>query len=50
MAVVTLKYIRNKGQIKAHLRYITHRRGEAGDKITRALFNATRLPTTPNTL
>lgn len=39
MAVVTLKYIRSKEAIKAHLRYITHRRGEDQKKITRDLFN-----------
>jgi hypothetical protein len=38
MAVVRLKYIRGKEQIKAHLRYITHRRGETQEKITRLLF------------
>ncbi len=38
MAVVKLKYIRGKQQIKAHLRYITHRRGETQEKITRLLF------------
>jgi hypothetical protein len=38
MAVVRLKYIRGKEQIKAHLRYITHRRGKTQEKITRLLF------------
>jgi hypothetical protein len=38
MAVVTLKYIKSKPQIKAHLRYITHRRGETRERITRLLF------------
>src|SRR5205823_12368796 len=38
MAVVRLKYIRGKEQIKAHLRYITHRRGKIQEKITRLLF------------
>ena len=38
MAVVRLKYIRGKQQIKAHLRYITHRRGKTQEKITRLLF------------
>src|SRR5437764_4287924 len=38
MAVVRLKYIRGKDQIKAHLRYITHRRGKTQEKITRLLF------------
>jgi hypothetical protein len=43
MAVVKLKYIRNRAQIKAHLRYITHRAGESQEKITRPLFNETGL-------
>ena len=38
MAVVTLKYIRDKEQIKAHLRYFTHRKGHDNEKITRAIF------------
>jgi hypothetical protein len=38
MAVVRLKYIRGREQIKAHLRYITHRRGKTQEKITRLLF------------
>jgi hypothetical protein len=38
MAVVTLKYIRDKGQIKANLRYFTHRKGREQEKITRAIF------------
>jgi hypothetical protein len=38
MAVVRLKYIKSRPQIKAHLRYITHRRGETREKITRLLF------------
>ena len=38
MAIVKAKYIRGKGRIKAHLRYITHRRGEEGERITRPLF------------
>jgi hypothetical protein len=38
MAVVRLKYIRGRQQIKAHLRYITHRRGKTREKITRLLF------------
>jgi predicted Zn-ribbon and HTH transcriptional regulator len=38
MAVVKLEYIRGRQQIKAHLRYITHRRGETQEKITRELF------------
>src|SRR5688572_1726688 len=38
MAIVKAKYIRSKSRIKAHLRYITHRRGEDGERITRPLF------------
>jgi hypothetical protein len=43
MAVVKLKYIRSRPQIKAHLRYITHRRGEDGKIITRPLFDSAGL-------
>jgi hypothetical protein len=43
MAVVVVKYIRNRKQVKAHLRYITHRRGKEGEKITRTLFDKTGL-------
>jgi hypothetical protein len=39
MAIVKAKYIRGKGRIKAHLRYITHRRGVDGERITRPLFD-----------
>jgi predicted Zn-ribbon and HTH transcriptional regulator len=39
MAIVKAKYIRGKPRIKAHLRYITHRRGEEGERITRQLFD-----------
>src|SRR5918999_777350 len=38
MAIVKAKYIRGKGRIKAHLRYITHRRGLDVGRITRPLF------------
>ena len=38
MAIVKAKYIRGKARIKAHLRYITHRRGMDGGRITRPLF------------
>jgi hypothetical protein len=38
MAIVKSKYIRGKPRIKAHLRYITHRRGMEGERITRPLF------------
>jgi predicted Zn-ribbon and HTH transcriptional regulator len=38
MAIVKAKYIRSKPRIKAHLRYITHRRGLDVGRITRPLF------------
>src|SRR5687768_6991017 len=38
MAIVKAKYVRGKSRIKAHLRYITHRRGMEGERITRPLF------------
>jgi hypothetical protein len=38
MAIVKAKYVRSKPRIKAHLRYITHRRGGEGEHITRPLF------------
>src|ERR671915_412250 len=38
MAIVKTKYIRGKSRIKAHLRYITHRRGLDIGRITRPLF------------
>ena len=38
MAIVKARYVRGKSRIKAHLRYITHRRGMEGERITRALF------------
>jgi predicted Zn-ribbon and HTH transcriptional regulator len=38
MAIVKSKYIRGKPRIKAHLRYIIHRRGFEGERITRPLF------------
>src|SRR5918999_1071277 len=38
MAIVKGRYVRGKSRIKAHLRYITHRRGEEGERITRPLF------------
>ena len=40
MAVVKLKYLRERPHLKAHLRYITHRRGRDEGTITRVLFNA----------
>jgi hypothetical protein len=38
MAIVKSKYVRGKSRIKAHLRYITHRRGIEGERMTRPLF------------
>jgi hypothetical protein len=38
MAIVKAKHIRGKSRIKAHLRYITHRKGFDGERITRPLF------------
>src|ERR671916_1765828 len=38
MAIVKAKYVRGKARIKAHLRYITHRRGLDVGRITRPLF------------
>jgi predicted Zn-ribbon and HTH transcriptional regulator len=38
MAIVKAKYVRGKDRIKAHLRYIIHRRGVEGERITRPLF------------
>jgi hypothetical protein len=38
MAIVKAQYIRSKPRIKAHVRYITHRRGLEVGRITRPLF------------
>ena len=38
MAVVKIKYTRQRARVKAHLRYITHRRGEDKQTTTRTLF------------
>ena len=38
MAIVKAKHIRGKARIKAHLRYITHRRGAEGERMSRPLF------------
>jgi hypothetical protein len=38
MAVVTLKYTRNKQEIKANLKYFTHRAGREHEKMTRDIF------------
>jgi hypothetical protein len=40
MAVVTRKYLKERAQLKRHLRYITHRRGREAGRVTRVLFNA----------
>jgi hypothetical protein len=40
MAVVKLKYIRQRTQLKRHVRYITHRRGNEEGRVTRALFTS----------
>jgi ribosomal protein L37AE/L43A len=39
MSVVKAKYTRSKAGIKAHLRYITHRPGREGEKLSRLLFS-----------
>src|ERR671917_910095 len=39
MAIVKAKYVRGKARIKAHLRYITHRKGLDVGRITRPLFD-----------
>ncbi len=38
MAIVKARYVRIKDRIKAHLLYITHRRGLDVGRITRPLF------------
>ncbi len=40
MAVVKAKYTKNRAKAKAHLRYIQHRPGKDGAKITRTLFGS----------
>jgi hypothetical protein len=39
MAVVKLKYLRERPHLKKHLRYITHRRGREEGRVTRQLFD-----------
>lgn len=39
MAIVKVKYTRSRPKIKAHLRYISHRPGREGEKISRRLFD-----------
>ncbi len=38
MAVVTARYTKSRGGAKATLRYIQHRRGKEGARVTRTLF------------
>jgi hypothetical protein len=38
MAIVKAKYVWSKPRIKAHLRYITHRKGGEGERMSRPLF------------
>src|SRR4051812_27248033 len=40
MAVVRLKYLQARPQLKRHLRYITHRRGGEEGGVTRQLFGS----------
>jgi hypothetical protein len=40
MAIVKVKYTRDPIKIKEHLRYIVHRRGRDGERMTRELFDA----------
>jgi hypothetical protein len=40
MAIVKINYTQSKHRIRAHLRYITHRKGAREGRITRPLFNA----------
>jgi hypothetical protein len=47
MAIVKARYIRGKPRIKAHLRYITHRRAAMGEAITRPLFGRNGALTKP---
>ena len=39
MAIVKLKYTRDRDAIKAHLRYIIHRPGKERERLTRELFH-----------
>ena len=39
MAVVKLKYLKERPHLKQHLRYITHRRGREEGRVTRQLFD-----------
>jgi hypothetical protein len=47
MAIVKARYVRGKPRIKAHLRYITHRRAAMGEAITRPLFGRNGTLTKP---
>src|SRR3712207_5207045 len=40
MTVVKAKYIKNRSHAKAHIRYIQHRAGKDGAKITRTLIGS----------
>jgi hypothetical protein len=40
MAVVKARYTRSRGRAKANIRYIQHRKGREGEKVTRELFGA----------
>jgi hypothetical protein len=39
MAIVKVKYTRSRPKIKAHVRYIAHRPGRDGEKVSRLLFD-----------
>jgi hypothetical protein len=43
MAIVKLKYLTKRPQLKRHLRYITHRRGREPGSLTRKLFGSNGL-------
>jgi hypothetical protein len=38
MAIIKLEYTRNKQEIKANLKYFTHRSGRNSEKMTRDIF------------
>jgi hypothetical protein len=40
MAIIKAKYIKSRGGIKASIRYIEHRPGKDGEKVTRELFGS----------
>jgi hypothetical protein len=41
MAIVKVKYTRSRPKIKAHVRYIAHRPGREGEKVSRQVFDLT---------